>query len=712
MASCKYINRDLSWLEFNRRVLGEAQNEHTPLLERAKFLAIVSSNLDEFMSVRVAGIRNDMINGITAMDFSGYSPAGVLKRIIRRTERLVNQQYATLRQVLDRLASYRVTFASYEDLTDAQKQEADTFFYRKVFPAIQPVLITEKESLPLLLSNRLYFSVVLRPANTESPDEFKMALIEFPDELGRYFELSPVSSTLGHTFLMLETLIKAHISVFFNEQTVADVRLFRIIRDSELSLEEQDAEDLLVEVERKLRRRKRGAPVRLEVEQDIHPHAYRLLTEHLNVEGNIAVINGPVDLSFLMKFSQSLPGFDHFKYPKHKAVYPVELKKQSIFSVLQQRDVAVFHPFESFDAFDDFIEQAAGDPAVSSIKMTLYRVSKQSRIVRSLVLAAGNGKDVTVIVELKARFDEERNIAWAKKLEKAGCRVIHGWIGLKIHAKMTLIERREPDGLKKYAHLSTGNYNGQSAKLYTDIGLFTAHAVIADDVANLFNEISDFRTHLKSKMLAVSPTDLRDTVYSLIEREMKNAAAGLPAKIIAKMNSLSDPAMIDKLYEASGAGVQIELIVRGICCLCPGIPGQSENIKVRSIVDRFLEHSRLYYFKNGGNDEVWLSSADWMTRNLSRRIEVMCPVSDPAIRQIITLLLTLQLKDNVKSHQLLTGGKYKKTASYFPYIRSQYRSLPLIVYRKHVSSRIPFTPWSGRRNIMDPFTAADSMKSY
>lgn len=689
--SCKYINRDLSWLEFNRQVLEEAKNEQTPPLERAKFLAIVSTNLDEFMSVRVAGIRNQIKSGISERDFSGYSPSGLIKRLIRRTEQLVADQYVTFHQVSDQLASLGIGFAAYDHLMNDQKTDLDSFFLKKVLPVLKPMIISKNKPFPLIASNHLYFSIVLTPANEAIHDESELtiALLEVPTQLGRFIEASLSSSKGNRVFILLEELIRAHIHVLFQEDTVVDSRLFRIIRDADLPLEEGNVEDLLLEVESKLRRRLRGAPVRLEFEKNVHPFALNLLSRQLDVGDNVALLDGPVDISYLMKLSQSLPEFDRLRYPKQKPVYPQELKHQPFFSILQKRDVAVFHPYETFDVFNDFIEQAAIDPSVTVIKMTLYRVSKQSRIIRSLVRAAENGKHVTVIVELKARFDEERNIAWAKALEKAGCHVIHGWIGLKIHAKMTFVERREPDGMKRYVHVSTGNYNGQSAKIYTDVGLFTSQSEIANDIGNLFDEITGFQSHRKSHVLAVSPTDLRDTVYALIEREMKNAAAGRPARIIGKMNSLSDPDMIGKLYEASCSGVKIDLIVRGICCLCPGIPGQSENITVRSIIDRYLEHSRIFYFENDGIPKVWLSSADWMTRNLSNRIEVMCPVFDSSVRQIIILLLKLQLKDNVKARQLLSGGKYKKVENEFPVIRSQLKSMPIISYRKFVSSKIP-----------------------
>ena len=680
----KFINRDLSWLEFNRRVLEEAQNEQTPLMERVKFLSIFSTNLDEFMSVRVAGIRNRVKNGSLEPDFSGYTPEQLLNRIIQTTETMVADQYAAYRQVLSELDSIGFGFKSFAELTDEQKRIANDFISDKVLPNLKPAMLNNGETISKLRAKRLHYMIVLMP-HDRSLDKPAFAIMEFLSPAGRFMEIPPTADGHKGAFLLIDQLIKSYIPALFPQWTVAGAHLFRIIRDADLPLDEEHADDLLHEVESKLPRRLRGAPVRLEVERDIHPAAFERLRGLFDLGSNTALIDGPLDLCFLMNFSNALPEFERLKYAKSKPMYPKEFKNKPFFDVLKQRDVAMFHPYESFEAFDDFIHGAATDPSVGSISMTLYRVSKQSRIVRALVQAAESGKRVTVVVELKARFDEERNIAWAKKLEQAGCHVIYGWIELKIHAKMTLIERREADKTMRYAHVSTGNYNGQSAKLYTDIGLFTSHSEITKDIAELFEELRGLRQHRKSSVLAVSPTDLRSTLYGLIEREKEHAAAGKPARIIGKMNSLSDPDMIDRLYEASIAGVRIDLIVRGICCLRPGVPGQSENITVRSIVDRYLEHSRVFYFDNNADPEVWLSSADWMTRNLSRRIELMCPVKDPVIRQTIIKLLKLQIEDNVKARVMLPDGTYRTAKDKLVSVRSQYMALPLI-RQKYASS--------------------------
>lgn len=433
------------------------------------------------------------------------------------------------------------------------------------------------------------------------------------------------------------------------------------------------------EIEKELRRRRWGIPVRLEVARGMHPMALEILKEELEIEDNLIEIDGPLDLSFLMKFVHSLPGHDNLRYSRLDPVYPHEFDEtDDMFEVIRQRDVLMYHPYESFDAVTDFIEQAAEDPDVLAIKMTLYRVSGQSALVQALSKAAESGKQVTVVVELKARFDEERNIAWARQLEKSGCHVVYGLVGLKTHAKILLVVRREQGTLRRYVHVGTGNYNDSTATLYTDIGLFTSHPIIGSDASALFNEVTGYSSPYEWKAFGVAPTDLKEKLFRLIDREITNAEQGIPARIIAKMNSLSNQEMIDKLYEASRAGVQIELIVRGVCCLRPGVAGRSENIRVISIVDRFLEHARVMYFHNGGDEEVYLSSADWMTRNLTRRIELMSPVFDKNLRKTLINMLQLNLDDNVKSRELQSNGTYTHVKNEMMPFRSQFeaRSIP------------------------------------
>ena len=450
--------------------------------------------------------------------------------------------------------------------------------------------------------------------------------------------------------------------------------VFRLTRNEDLTIDEEGAEDLLEEMEKELRRRRWGTPVRLEISQGFHPYALKLIMEEFDLgSGSIFTIDGPIDLSFLMKLSSSLPGFDQLRYPKAKPVYPPEfMRTKDLFKVIRKRDVLVFHPYESFEAVNDFIADAANDPAVMAIKMTLYRVSGDSVIVRSLARAAEAGKQVTVVLELKARFDEERNIAWAKKLEHAGCHVIYGLVGLKIHAKVTLVIRQEEGSLQRYVHIGTGNYNDSTSKQYTDMGLFSSNPRIGEDATALFNEISGYSSPHDWKALSVAPSHLKPDLFKYIQREIAHAKDGRPARIIAKVNSLSHREMVDQLYEASRAGVQIDLLVRGICVLRPGVPGLSDNITVRSIVDRFLEHSRVYYFENGGEPQIWLASADWMTRNLMRRIELMCPVYDVRLRELAIRYLKLQWGDNVKARQLMPNGKYVRVRSEGRSIRNQF----------------------------------------
>jgi polyphosphate kinase len=452
-----------------------------------------------------------------------------------------------------------------------------------------------------------------------------------------------------------------------------------------LSINEEEIEDLLEEIEKELRRRRRGAPVRLEVEKGINPFALMELQREFKLFDHVFEIDGPLDLTFLSSFADHLEGYSHLKFPAIKPLYPEELPPQEdIFNVLRKRDVLVYHPYESFDAVTDFIIEASEDPDVMAIKMTLYRVNGESKLIPALARAAESGKQVTVVVELKARFDEERNIAWARTLEKAGCHVVYGLVGLKTHAKIILIVRHERNVLKRYVHVGTGNYNESTARVYTDIGLFTADPVLGEDASELFNEITGFSALKTPQAFTVAPTGMKNKLFDLIRREAEQALAGKPARIIAKINSLSNQEMIDELYAASQAGVKIDLIIRGVCCLRPGVEGFSENIRVISIVDRFLEHSRLFYFENAGHSELFLSSADWMTRNLTRRIELMCPIYDDRIKEMLVDILRLSLKDNVKARQLLPNGSYQFVArnNEEAPIRSQFEAMKVKNWKK------------------------------
>lgn len=677
LEASRYINRDLSWIEFNMRVLEEAQDPSTPLFERLKFLSIVSSNLDEFMSVRVAGIRDQAKAGFTKKDFTGYAPYGLLKRIMKRAERMVSAQYHTLRDLLRQLAKERIRFTSYIDLNESQKKHVDDYYHDIVFPVLTPMAVDQSRPFPLVHSQNLYLSVLLQDPDAPEQEDPKFAIVQIPSNLSRFIQVPKRLRSKKQEYLLLEDLIKVHIQTLFSGYHPVAVDPFRLTRNADLMLNEDAIEDLLEEVEKELHRRRRGAPVRIEVGQEFHPYALQQLREEFDL-GDDAVfkIDGPLDLTYLMKFTSSIPGHEELRYSRVEPVYPEDLLGDTdIFSILKQKDVLVYHPYESFDCVVDFINEAAHDPDVLAIKMTLYRVSGQSELIQSLAYAAQAGKQVTVVVELMARFDEERNIAWARQLEKAGCHVVYGLVGLKTHAKITLVVRQEQGDLRRYIHVGTGNYNDNTAKLYTDIGLFTSHPVVGEDASALFNEITGYSAPRNWNAISVSPSDLVEHFFRMIQREAEHARNGRPARIIAKMNSLSNQQMVDHLYEASKAGVKIDLVVRGICCLRPGVPGLSENITVRSIVDRFLEHSRIYYFENGGDENIWLSSADWMTRNLFRRIELMCPVFEPKLKRTLIRILELSLQDNVKARVLLPSGQYCQAEKEEPSLRSQFEAL-------------------------------------
>ena len=681
-----YLNRDLSWIEFNRRVLLEAKDASTPLLERLKFLSIVSSNLDEFMSVRVAGIQDQLRAGYNKKDFSGYTPSGLYKRIISRTSAMVAEQYRTFRELVRHLSKENIMILNIEDLNATQQRYTEQYYHDIIFPVLTPMAVDQSRPFPLVHTGFVYFAVVLEPLSTihsHNLEEPFFAIIQIPSNLPRLLALPHHSTSKKQSFILIDELIRHHMQTLFNGFTPVAAHQFRLTRNADLSIDEEGAEDLLEEIEKELRKRRWGAPVRLEIQKDIHPFAVEMLFDEFEIKDTIFEIDGPLDLRFLGKLPGMLKGYSRLRFPQLEPQYPMEFEENDdFFEVLTEKDVLVYHPYESFDAVTDFITKASEDPTVMAIKMTLYRVSGNSPLIRALALAAELGKQVTVVVELKARFDEERNIAWARTLEKAGCHVVYGLIGLKTHAKILLVVRQESNQLKRYVHVGTGNYNDITATLYTDIGLFTTDKAIGEDASELFNLITGYSTSDHWQSITPAPTNMTDKLFELISREADHATAGRPAKIIAKMNSLSNPEMIDKLYVASQQGVSIELIIRGVCCLRPGVEGLSERITVRSIVDRFLEHSRIYYFENGGEPEVWLSSADWMTRNLTRRLELMCPVHNEYTRDTIIGILLLSIKDNVKAKKLLPNGKYEKIANDEPPCRSQFDALDINVWKK------------------------------
>ncbi|MFX3645947.1 MAG: polyphosphate kinase 1 [Paenibacillus sp.] len=676
-----YVNRDLSWVEFNRRVLQEAQDPTTPLLERMRFLGIVASNLDEFVSVRVAETKEKIKAGFTQKDFTGYTPSGLYRRLIKRTGTMVAEQYKTYRELIRLLAKKGVNIQEYTDLNVTQQRAMDQYFHDIIFPVLTPMAIDQSRPFPLVHNKSVYLSVMLQKEGEQEGEPF-MAIVQVPSNLPRVVQAPIRANSKKKTFILIEDLIKHHIHTLFSGYVSLAAQEFRVTRNADLFINEEEAEDLLEAIEKELRRRRRGAPVRLEVCKDFRPDALLELQDEFDIQDPVYEIDGPLDLSFLAGFVDSLESFSHLKYSPVKPVYPPEfLPRESHFELLRKRDVLVHHPYESFEPVTDFILEASEDPRVLAIKMTLYRVNGDSRLIPALALAAESGKQVTVVVELKARFDEERNIAWARKLEKAGCHVVYGLVGLKTHAKIILVVRREQQGLRRYVHVGTGNYNESTAKVYTDVGLFTSNPIIGEDASELFNEITGYSGPKALQAFRVAPDGMKDELFALIRRETEHALKGKPSRIIAKINSLSHQDMIDELYEASQAGVQIDLIVRGVCCLRPGVEGLSENIRVISIVDRFLEHSRLFYFENSGNPDVFISSADWMTRNLNRRIELMCPVFDPELKKMLVDILNLSLMDNVKARELMPGGNYVFVKNEKPPLRSQTEAMGIIPWK-------------------------------
>lgn len=655
-----FTNRELSWLDFNYRVLGEARDKNIPLFERLKFLSITSSNLDEFFMIRVASLK-DMVNAkYEKPDIAGMTPQMQLEAISKKTHDLVNTQYTTYNRSLKPMLRQNglTIIDSYEDLSESQRNYVDQYFQQDVYPVLTPMAVDSSRPFPLIRNKSLNIGALISDKEDES--EYDFATVQVPSVLPRFIEIP--SSEKGHkTLILLEQVIEMNIQKLFLNYKVICAYPYRIMRNADLSIDEEDAADLLKEIQKQLKRRQWGEVIRLEVEDGIDKRLLKILKKAMNVgEASIYRINGPLDLTFLMKVN-GLDGYDHLKYPKYEPQLSKDINPdEDLFTQIRGKDILLFHPFQSFDTVVDFVRQAAKDPDVLAIKQTLYRVSGNSPIIASLAEAAENGKQVTVLVELKARFDEENNIIWAKKLEKAGCHVIYGLVGLKTHSKITLVVRQEEDGIRRYVHLGTGNYNDSTAKMYTDMGLLTCAKPIGEDATAVFNMLSGYSEPLAWNKLSLAPLWLRDRFVELIHQEEINAREGRPAHIIAKMNSLCDKGIIMALYKASAAGVKIELIIRGICCLKTGIPGISENITVKSIVGNFLEHSRIFYFYNNGWENVFMGSADWMPRNLDRRVEIMFPVEEETCKKEVMHILDIQLQDNVKAHYLQPDDTYQK----------------------------------------------------
>ncbi len=653
-----YVNRELSWLDFDYRILEEARDKSLPLFERLKFLSITASNLDEFFMVRVASLKDMVHAKYTKPDIAGMTPLNQLEAIGEKTHRLVDCQYSTYnRALLPMLRQNGLRIITrHEELTEEEGRYVDQYFKNNVFPVLTPMAVDSSRPFPLVHNKSLNIAAILK--KKEGGGELDFAIVRVPGVLSRIVE---IPGSEGQAVILLEEVIERNIQALFLNYDIVTAHPFRIMRNADLTIDEEEAEDLLKEIQKQLKKRQWGEVIRLEIEEDVDKRVLKRLKKELDIHSaDIYEIAGPLDLTFLMKM-YGMKGFDHLKAPVYTPQpNPALMNEDDIFTNIRKGDILLHHPYETFDPVVNFIKTAARDPEVLAIKQTLYRVSGHSPIIAALAEAADNGKQVSVLVELKARFDEENNINWAKMLEKAGCHVIYGLLGLKTHSKITLVVRREEDGIRRYVHLGTGNYNDSTAKLYTDCGLLTCHPQIGEDATAVFNMLSGYSEPLNWNQLSVAPIWLRKRFMRMIRRETAYASNGCPARIIAKVNSLCDREIIGALYEASCAGVKIDLIVRGICCLKAGVPGLSENISVRSIVGNFLEHSRIFYFENDGAPEIYMGSADWMPRNLDRRVEILFPILDEELRKKAMHILKVQLDDNLKAHILMPDGTYQK----------------------------------------------------
>lgn len=653
-----YYNREMSWLQFNYRILNEAKDKNIPLFERIKFLSITASNLDEFFMIRVASLIDLVHADVKKKDIAGLTPQAQLDLIIPETKNMMNSQYVTLnRSLIPALEANGLKLVKhYEDLTEKQARFVDKYFEKDVYPVLTPMAVDSSRPFPLIRNKTLNIGALIHDRKKNVVD---IATVQVPSVLPRVVEIP--SSEGAREIILLEEIIEKNLSKLFLNYEIVCAHPYRIMRNADLTIDEDEAADLLKEIEKQIKKRAWGEVIKLEVESDMDKRLLKELKKQLQVANeSVYLINGPLDLTFLMKVN----GLDGFEQLKNKKYIPQPVRglnnEESIFDQIKRKDILLHHPYDEFTPVIEFIKEAASDPDVLAIKQTLYRVSGNSPIVAALAKAAENGKQVTVLVELKARFDEENNIIWAKKLEKAGCHVIYGLVGLKTHSKIALVVRREEDGIKRYVHLGTGNYNDITAKLYTDMGMLTASDSIGEDATAVFNMLSGYSEPPAWNKLIVAPIWMKNRFVSLIEREAGNARQGKEARIIAKMNSLCDPVIIKSLYEASNAGVKIDLIIRGICCLKTGIPGLSENITVRSIVGNFLEHSRIFYFYNDGFEDVYMGSADWMPRNLDKRVEITFPVEDEDLKKQVIEIINIQLADTLKAHVMQADGSYEK----------------------------------------------------
>jgi polyphosphate kinase len=674
-----YLNRELSWLEFNARVLAEAESESVPLLERLKFHAIVASNLDEFFMVRVAGLKQQLTGEVGEIQPDGMTVAQQLSAVATRVHQLVERQAENLTgNLLPKLAKMGIVIVKPEGLPPDSQAALDARFHSEIFPILTPIAIDPGHPFPHLRNKSLNLGVMFQ---REAALEVAFGVVQVPMMLPRLMEVSGVKNEDGspakHAFVLLEQVIARHVGTIFPSVRLRGVYAFRVTRNFDMEIDEEEAEDLLQTIQQELRRRERGNAVRLEVAGEPTPASLAKLVKALKLdpERDVYRSTGILNVSDLMQIVGRDEGRELRDEPFTALAVPPLRDADDLFATIREGDVLLHQPYESFDGVVELISRAADDPDVLAIKQTLYRAGGDSPIVKALARAAEAGKQVTAIVELKARFDEESNIVWARTLEQSGVHVVYGLLGLKTHAKCLLIVRREKGHLRRYMHLSTGNYNPSTARMYTDYSLFTCRPDLCEDASSLFNLLTGYSAPPKWNSFVVSPLGLHEAVLGLLEREADHARAGRPARITAKMNALVDADVVEALYRASQAGVPITLLIRGICCLRPGVPRVSENIEVRAIVDRFLEHGRAFHFVNGGKDEVYLSSADWMPRNFHRRVEVMVPVEDAGLRTRLIEILALSVSDNVKSWRLTADGSYARVQARAgaPLVRSQAR---------------------------------------
>jgi polyphosphate kinase len=660
-AEKRLLNRELSLIEFFSQVLDEARDERNPLLERLRFLTIVSSIVDEFFMVRVSGLKEEVEHGWDQPSLDGMTAAEQLNEIRNRLQPMTIEQMRCLKEdVLPALAREGLVVGSYESLSRDERDRADDYFTHEVFPVLTPLAVDPAHPFPYISGLSLNFGISVR--TSESADaETRFVRLKVPPSLPGLVQVSD-----GTKYTFLSEVIAGNLGSLFHGMTVEHAHMFRVTRDADIDIREDEADDLLRALERELRKRRFGSPVRLEVSADMSDDMLGYLMQSIGVEpDDVYVLDGPLnilDLGVLCDLDRP-----DLKYKPLQTTWPKPLTQgRSLFEVIKHGDVLLHHPYTDYSTVTNFIRAAANDPNVLAIKICLYRTGQQSEIAEILRQAGEQGKQVTALIELKARFDEENNIEWAQRLERAGVHVVYGLIGLKTHCKLTLVVRRESQGLRRYVHIATGNYNPTSSSTYTDLGIFTADEAIGEDASEFFNYLTAYSKQKDYQKLLVSPVNLREKLTALIERETAHAKAGRPARIIAKINRLADKKIIETFYEASQAGVSIDLIIRGICMLRPGVPGLSDNIRVRSVVGRFLEHSRIFYFQNDGDEEIYIGSADWMFRNLDRRVEVVCPVTDPQLRLYLKdEVLNAYLRDNANARELQADGSYRRVQPEF-----------------------------------------------